>query len=52
MLKELNSKLQKLNKVTKKISDLNALEQLLQGNLTPAKRKLKNKIKNKIFNKF
>lgn len=49
MLKNLNPKLQKLNKVTKKISDLNAVEQLIYGNDKPIKRKIKNKIKNKLF---
>lgn len=49
MLKNLNSKLQKLNKITKKISDINAVEQLIYGNDKPIKRKVKNKLKNKLF---
>jgi outer membrane murein-binding lipoprotein Lpp len=52
MIKELNSLLQKVNKVSKKVSDLNAVNELLNGNTKPAKRKLNNKIKNKIWNKL
>jgi hypothetical protein len=52
MLKQLNSILQKVNKVSKKVSDINALNEFAKGNETPIKRKLKNKAKNKIFNIF
>lgn len=52
MLKELNSLGQKLNKVTKIISDINAVNELARGNKTPAKRKIKNKVKNKLWNIF
>jgi hypothetical protein len=50
MLKQLNSILQKVNKVSKKVSDINALNELAKGNERPLKRKLRNKVKNKIFN--
>jgi hypothetical protein len=50
MLKQLNCILQKVNKVSKKVSDINALNELRKGNETPVKRKLRNKAKNKIFN--
>jgi hypothetical protein len=52
MFKDLNSALQKINNISKNVSDLNAIEQLSNGNITPIKRKIKNKIKNKLFNNF
>jgi len=51
-LKELNSFGQKINKYTKKLSDINAVNEALNGNLKPGKRKLKNKVKNKLWNKL
>lgn len=52
-LKELNKFGQKVSKITKKISDVNAVnEAVVKGNLTPGKRKLRNKVKNGIFNKL
>jgi len=51
-LKQLNSLGQKLNKFTKGISDVNAVNELVKGNPRPAKRKVKNKIKNKLWNKL
>ena len=47
MFKGLNNLGQKLSKITKIVSDVNAIEQLTKGNTKPAKRKLGNKIKNK-----
>lgn len=44
MLKNINRFGQKFSKLTKTISDLNALEQLTHGNTKPAIRKIKNKI--------
>lgn len=49
MLKNLNSKLQQLSKISKKVSDLNSIEQLIKGNTTPIKKKIDNKIKNNIW---
>ena len=49
-LKRLNHYGQELNKITKKLSDLNAVNELINGNPNPAKRKIKNKVKNKGFN--
>lgn len=49
MLKNLNSKLQQLSKISKKVSDLNSIEQLIKGNEKPIKRKIDNKIKNNIW---
>jgi len=51
-LKELNSLGQKVSKFTKKISDVNAVNELVKGNPRPAKRKLKNKVKNNLWNKL
>jgi hypothetical protein len=51
-LKELNHLGQKLSGFTKIISDANAVNELLNGNPNPAKRKAKNKITKKIINKF
>lgn len=51
-LKELNRFGQKLSKITKTISDINAVNEAVEGNLKPGKRKLKNKIKNKLWNKL
>lgn len=51
-LKDLNKLGQKLNKITKKVSDINAINELRKGNTRSIKRKAKNKVKNKIFNKF
>jgi hypothetical protein len=51
-LKGLNKFGQKVNKITKGISDVNAVNEALNGNTRPAKRKLKNKIKNKLWNKL
>lgn len=49
-LKKLNHYGQELSKLTKKLSDLNAVNELINGNPNPAKRKIKNKAKNKGFN--
>jgi hypothetical protein len=49
MLKELNSLLQKGNKVTKAISDLNAVNEATKGNTRSLERKVKNKVKNKLW---
>lgn len=51
-LKQLNSLGQKLNKFTKGISDINAVNELVKGNTRPAKRKLKNKVKNQLWRKL
>lgn len=51
-LKELNKLGQKVSKITKKISDVNAINEVTKGNTRPVKRKLKNKLKNKFFNKL
>lgn len=51
-LKKLNSLGQRVNKITKAVSDINAVNELVNGNTKPAKRKLKNKIKNKLWNKL
>jgi hypothetical protein len=50
MLKNINSLGQKINEVTKTVSDLNAVEQLIKGNDKPIKRKIQNKVKNKGYN--
>ena len=53
MLKGLNHLGQKINKnILKPLSDLNAIEQLLEGHPNPAKRKAKNKLKRIIGNKI
>jgi len=52
MLKKINSMGQKVSKITKVISDTNAVNELVKGNTTPAKRKVKNKVKNFIFKKL
>lgn len=52
VLDKINSFGQKLSKVTKTISDINAINEAGNGNTKPVKRKLRNKIKNKIFNKL
>lgn len=48
-LKQINSLGQKVSKVTKVISDVNAVNELAKGNAIPAKRKVKNKVKNKLW---
>lgn len=52
MFKQLNTMLQKVSTISKEVSDLNSIEQLLKGNPTPIKRKVRNKIKNSMFNKI
>lgn len=44
-LKQINSLGQKLSKLTKVISDVNAVNELTKGNARPAKRKVKNKLR-------
>jgi hypothetical protein len=51
-LKELNKIGQKVSKITKRISDLNSVNEARKGNTRSVKRKLKNRVKNKIFNKL
>ena len=51
-LKKINSLGQKVNKITKTISDINAVNEAAKGNFKPGKRKVKNKIKNKLWNKL
>jgi len=46
MLKEVNSLLQKVNRVSKSISDINAVNEAAKGNTRPLERKLNNKAKN------
>jgi hypothetical protein len=49
-LKELNSFGQKINKITKTISDINSINEARKGNTKSIERKVNNKIRNKIFN--
>lgn len=51
-LKKINHLGQKINKLTKIVSDVNALDQMTKGNITPLKRKAKNKVKNFIWKKI
>lgn len=48
-LKELNKYGQKVSKITKVISDVNAVNEITKDNLNPGKRKIKNKVKNKLW---
>ena len=49
-LKQLNSKLQQFNKITKIVSDANAIDQAVRkGKPNSLKRKIENRVKNKGF---
>ena len=52
MLKELNSLMQKVNKFSKIVSDLNALEQAFKGNKRSLNKKIDNKVKNYVWRKI
>lgn len=49
-LRKINHYGQEISKITKIISDANAGNELLHGNVKPTKKKLKNKVKNKLRN--